>query len=382
MAIIEFKPPEFIGDQSPEAIQKRMMDALPADIDDTEGGWPWDLTMPTALEKAQLLEFHLIETLKIMFPQWAYGDWLDLHAARDAIYRRPANAATGVLHIEGTPGTEIPDGFAFAVPAAGDSPAVVFVTTEAATIGEEGSTDVKVAAEIAGTSGNVPADTIILMVQPMKGITAVTNPERTSGGTAGEEDEELRERVLESERSGDASFVGCDADYIRWAREVAGVGTPFVIANWNPDVKNSVKLVLIDGNGAPANEQIQEAVYNHIMHPEDPIQRKAPIGAILTVCAPTMKEITYAFKGILEAGYDAAQVTEAIKENLQQYYVTAKEAGLVQYIEAHAIITRTPGIYDFTDLTMNGGTDNIKLAEDEYPETADIDPGITEGVDG
>ena len=35
-----FTAPEFIGDQTAEAIQQRMMDALPPDIDNTEGGWP------------------------------------------------------------------------------------------------------------------------------------------------------------------------------------------------------------------------------------------------------------------------------------------------------------------------------------------------------
>nr|WP_325297165.1 baseplate J/gp47 family protein [uncultured Dysosmobacter sp.] len=376
-----FTAPEFIGDQTAEAIQQRMMDALPPDIDNTEGGWPWDFTMPTALEKAELLQFHLIEALKIMFPQWSYDTWLDLHAGGHAITRLPANAATGKLYIEGVAGTEIPLGFSFAVPAAGTQPAIEFITTEAATIGEEGNVTVPVMAAVAGPTGNVPADTIVLMSDPMKGITSITNQEPTTGGTEGESDDSLRERVLTAERTADASFVGCDADYIRWAKEVPGVGTPFVIANWDPDVKNSVKLVLLDGNGLPANEQIQTAVYNHIMHPEDPIQRKAPIGAILTVCAPTMKAITYAFKATLEAGYDAESVTEAIKATIQDYYTTAKAENLVQYIEIHAIITRTPGIYDFTGLTMNGSTENIALAADEYPQTASLDPGIPEEDD-
>lgn len=76
-----FVPPSWLNDQDAETIHKRMMEALPADIDDTEGGFPWDMTMPTALEKAEMLEFHLVETLKLMQPMWAYGEWLDYHAS-------------------------------------------------------------------------------------------------------------------------------------------------------------------------------------------------------------------------------------------------------------------------------------------------------------
>jgi hypothetical protein len=63
MPIPEFKAPSFLNDQDAETIHKRMMDELPPDIDDTEGGFPWDFTKPTALEKAEMLEFHLVETL-------------------------------------------------------------------------------------------------------------------------------------------------------------------------------------------------------------------------------------------------------------------------------------------------------------------------------
>ena len=79
-SIPEFIKPSWLDDQDANTIQARMMGTLPEDIDDTEGGFPWDFTMPTALEKAEMLEFHLIETLKIMHPMWSYGEFLDYHA--------------------------------------------------------------------------------------------------------------------------------------------------------------------------------------------------------------------------------------------------------------------------------------------------------------
>lgn len=372
----EFIIPDWLKNQDAETIHQRMMAMLPPDIDDTEGGFPWDFTKPTALEKAELLQFHLVETLKIMFPEWSYGEYLDLHAKRVCLTRRAAGYAYAKLDVEGIPGTIIPVGFAFAVPSVNSQPAIEFQTEEEVEIGESGKVTVGALAVLPGTSGNVPADSIVLMVTPMRGITAISNPEKASGGTAEESDDSLRARIMEIEQGLDTGFVGCDADYIRWAKEVPGVGNAFVIANWDPDVKNSVKLVVLDSNGEPANDHILELVYDHIISPEDRLSRKAPIGALLTVVAPTMKEIAYSFSAALVDGYDASAVAESIAAAIQQYYTRAKNEGVVQYIRIHAIITQDPGIYDFTGLTMNGGIENIAIALDEYPVTVSVDPGI------
>jgi len=54
---ITFSEPEFIAGNSPEEIQRRMMENLPSGIDDLPGGFPWDFTMPTALEKSELINY-------------------------------------------------------------------------------------------------------------------------------------------------------------------------------------------------------------------------------------------------------------------------------------------------------------------------------------
>lgn len=374
----EFIPPDWLEGQDAESIQRRMMERLPPDIDDTEGGFPFDFTMPTALEKAELLQFYAIETLKIMFPQWSYGRWLEEHAAPLGITRKPPSAAYGIVTVTGIPGTEIPAGFVFAVPAVGSAPSVGFVTEEDAIIGEDGTVNIGVIAREPGTSGNVKAGSITIMETPMKGITEITNREKTTGGTPEEDDEGLRRRIEEKEQDADTSFVGNDADYIRWAKEVPGVGDVFVIAQWNPAVPNSVKVVVMDANGEPANAHILAEVYNHIMAPDNRIDRLAPVGAILTVVAPSMVSIDYAMKAALRPGYDAAAVRSAIDERIRAYYISTKTENVVKYNEIHAIITGTPGIYDFTNLTLNGGTANITLERDEYPATGSIDLGLPE----
>lgn len=83
----EFTPPEFVDGAEPEEIQQRMMDALPDGIDDMPGGFPYDFTMPTAIEKSELIQFHLVRTLMLMYPQYAWDEWLDLHAAAAGVER-------------------------------------------------------------------------------------------------------------------------------------------------------------------------------------------------------------------------------------------------------------------------------------------------------
>lgn len=369
---IEFKAPSFLNDQDAETIHKRMMEELPPDIDDTEGGFPWDFTKPTALEKAEMLEFHLTETLKIMFPMWAEDQWLDLHAKGRGLTRKPANPASGTLAITGVSGTTIPAGFKFAAPAIGDQPAIEYETKEKYTMGEDGTVEVQVTAIEAGTKGNVPAGSINIMMAPIKGITSITNPVPITGGAEQESNDELRGRIDELDATSEASFVGSDGDYKRWAEEVPGVGTALPMPEWAGP--GTVKVVLIDANGQPANAAIITEVYNNIMSPGDRLQRKAPIGATVTIVAPTAKDINYTFLLEIQSGEAEITVLERFKAQLQTYYIEAKKEGVVRYTKIGSILTSTSGVKDFTGLTINGGTTNIVLEEDEYPVTGVIDP--------
>lgn len=55
----------------------------------------------------------MVRTLMLMFPMWAWGEWLDLHAAKEGIERRPAGYASGKINVTGDPGTIIPKGTIF-----------------------------------------------------------------------------------------------------------------------------------------------------------------------------------------------------------------------------------------------------------------------------
>lgn len=359
-----FVAPAWLDGQDAETIHQRMMNNLPDDIDDTEGGFPWDFTKPTALEKAELLEFEMMEAVKLMHYMFAYGIYLDYHAKGYGLTRRSAVPAAGELSIVGSPGTIIPAGFMFAVPANGDQAAIIFETEEETKIGLDGNATVEVQAQEAGTIGNVAAGTIVIMVQPIAGINSITNNAKTTGGAAEESDDELRERIREYCESADVSFAGSDADYKRWAKEVDEVGDVVVIPEWNG--AGTVKIIVLDRNGQPANSTIIEGVVNHIISPNNRDKRLAPIGATVTVTAPTTKPINVACNLTLDTGADYTTVVNDIKKNLDAYFKSGIEE--IKRNKVGSIIMATDGVSDYGTLTLNGGTANITVSQDEYPE--------------
>lgn len=63
----EFVTPEFIDNSDPDTIQSRMMNNLPVDISDMPADFPYDFTMPTAIEISRLIQYNLTRTLMLMF---------------------------------------------------------------------------------------------------------------------------------------------------------------------------------------------------------------------------------------------------------------------------------------------------------------------------
>lgn len=76
----------------------------------------------------------------------------------------------------------------------------------------------------------------------------------------------------------------------------------------------------------------------------------------------------------MEDGATQEAVLERFESQLRSYYIEAKKDGAVRFNKVSSILTNIDGVKDFTGLTMNGGTANIELEEDEYPVTGAIDP--------
>lgn len=364
---VEFVLPDFIAANDPEEIQARMMENLPAGIDKTPGGFPYDFTMPTALEKSELIQFHLIRTLMLMFPEWAWGEYLDLHGKQAGLARKEEAKASGKITVEGVAGTILPLGFEVCTQELDLTSSVKFTTDKEYVIPQSGFVTIDVEAVLSGKQSNVNALTVTMMSNPVEGIFRVFNKEEITGGSEAEGDEEFRQRIIEANQSRNISFLGNDSDYIRWAKQVKGVGNVVIVPEW--DGPGTVKVVLTDKNGGKVEDKTIKAVYDYIVSPEDRLKRLAPIGATVTVAHPQLKEVHYAAKLVLKPGYDLQLVKASFMRNLEKLYEISKEEHMIKYNHANSFLVHTEGVFDFQDFTIEGKTENIPLATYEYPSS-------------
>lgn len=380
--IPEFEVPSFLDDQGTNKIHTDMLKSLPDTWDKSEGGFVWDLTRPVALEKAKFVQFNLIELMKNIFPMWAYGEILDYHAFTRNINRKPAVSATVELKITGTPGTEIKAGYEVATEAENNTASIKFKTLEDTVIpaSEEGKTEgvavVMASAANEGKSGNVAAGTIKLQVTPLKGVVKVINDVAATGGADREDNESLRQRIVDYDRSLGISFVGSDSDYKRWAEEVPGVGSATIIPA--QDDTGLVTIVLVDPDGKPATEDLCAEVYNYIMREDDRQQRQAPINAQLSVKPPETKSITIEATIKIEAEYSLDGVKAAFMRRLIEYLMRCPEDGEVRYHEIGKLLL-SDGIIDYSGMKVQSsdendpkdGVSNIPLKTGVLPITDD-----------
>ncbi|MDO4280794.1 MAG: baseplate J/gp47 family protein [Peptococcaceae bacterium] len=383
---IEYQTPDFLQGGSADEIHQRMIAALPRDFDVSEGSHEWNMTRPTALVVAMLYEFVLPEVVKLIFPSWSYGDYLELHAAQRGMIRRAATAATGTITISGEVGAIIPKDSSFSTASVNNAPSVEYLTTIDATIPASGSVDVGVICNRTGPSGNTPAATVIFPAGNVGGISAVTNREAITGGTLAESDEALILRIEEYDATQDQSFVGNVSDYKRWAMSVSGVGEAVVIPA--QDDSGLVTIVLTDANGDPANETLRNAVYDYIMRPDDPYTRLAPVGARLTVAAPATLAIGIQAVIELAEGHALETVKQEVLKNLAQYLQTAMDEQEVKFSRVGRVLSETEGVNDYSDLQIGvrtaGGTDygvvNLPIGITELPTIAADDLVLTSGT--
>lgn len=125
----------------------------------------------------------------------ASGIQLDYLVKYANIQRRQATKAIGEITFNGTNGVTIPIG---TLVASGD---ITFETTEEGII-SGGSVIVDIQASDLGSEGNVNIGTITTLVNPIAGVTSITNTTATTTGQDEETDEELKDRYYLSLSTG------------------------------------------------------------------------------------------------------------------------------------------------------------------------------------
>jgi uncharacterized phage protein gp47/JayE len=337
-------------DKTAEALLDAMLDNAPDDVDKREGSVVYDLLAPAAIEFS--LAYTELDTLLLLaFADTTEGEWLDKYVAMFGLERKPAVKATGQVTFTGPDGTIIPAGTRLVTD---DVEPVYFVTTADATIAG-GSATVSAEAEEGGVKGNVSAGEITSLAidEEYFEVVSVTNNEPFTGGVDEESDDELRARLLDRLRrpvtSGNANH------YRQWALEVAGVGDAKVYPVWNGP--GTVKVVLLDTEKKAPPQSIVDAVATHI-------ESVRPVGANVTVVGATEVPINISAILTLAPGVVIEDVQPEIETAVIEYLKSiAFVEPVVRYSRIANLILNTNGVSDYSNLTVNGGTSNITIAD-------------------
>lgn len=365
--------PLYLLDQTEENIMNRMLNKVPSDIDKSEGSFIWDAQAPVAfmlseaaLWAQELLRRGFASTVASDRPDIRSAE-LDLRTAEHGITRREAVASSGSVVFTGKPGTTVPAGTYVATPAdegSGES-SVEYVTTSGVTLSDLGTGAAPIRAVTPGSNGNVPAGVIQLMMTSVSGVTSVTNPEPTRSGTDTESDQSLLERFYAKVRSQGTS--GNKAQYMQWANEIAGVGGVEVAPLWKGP--GTVGLYLIDTDKRAASQDIVNAVQQYIDPSQDGQgEGVAPAGPIITVmpAAEVAIDISVKVQRTQEQPSTMEEIRKLIEDGvrtyLQQIAFNRKDP-LVRYTRIAAVLLDIPIIIDYSDLTINGHTEqqNIEI---------------------
>lgn len=241
-------------------------------------------------------------------PQTAEGDYLDLHAQMRGLRRRAGTCAQGTLRMYLDRAVSDPVEIA-AGTVCTDAGLVRFITLEAGTIAAgETWTDVPAAACEPGTGGNAAPGTVVYFTRPPLAVGGVTNPAAFVGGAEPEDDEALRERVLDSYRRlpNGANAAWYEARTL----EVPGVAAVSVLPRWQGI---GTVGVVVAGPEGPADAALLAAV-------EQVLQPAREIATDVTVMAPETVTVPVAATVTVARGRDAGAVLLAVRTALTQYF--------------------------------------------------------------
>lgn len=351
--------PDYLQDQTEEAILARMLSRVPSDLDKSEGSYIWDSLSPAAHQLYTASQWAQ-EVLRRGFATTTFGPYLRMRCEEHGVIPRSAVAANGYVKFTGVAETVIPISTQVATPAdeVTMTPSIEYETMAAAALNDQGEAVVPVRAIEAGSAGNVPIGAISLLVNALPGVTGVINTAPMTGGAEEESDESLLARYLLKMRQPGTS--GNKADYQQWALETPGVSRVKVDPLW--DGPGTVRIFLLDEAKRAPNQTIVDAVQEYISPLGGAGEGKAPIGANITVTSAVEVPLDIRAKLTLASGATLDEVLRDFEAGLTEYMEQlAFIDPLVRYNRIAGILLDIPRIIDFEDLTVNDRDQNVDL---------------------
>lgn len=344
-----------------DAIMDDVLEGIPSDYDKREGGIIYDALAPAIIEIAVIYQM-LDEMIKECFGSTATREFLMLRALERGI--TPYEASKAVLKIETTPASvEIPIGTRFS------HETYFYTITE-----YMGDGIYRAECDEKGTIGNRYLGSLIA-VNHVPGLTGAAITEVLIPGEDEEETEAFRKRYLESFES--EAFGGNIDDYKEKVNKIAGVGGVKVFPHTNASDEQMpmhVKLVIINSEYSVPSEKLVEEVQKQV----DPIEYTgngvgiAPIGHFCHVIGVRACNPKITFTISCTEGYEWSHIEEAYNAMLDAYFMelnkkwaASKEGIMLQRAQIESRILNLEGVYDVSDVMIDGQTANKKLTVNE-----------------
>ncbi|NCE64671.1 baseplate J/gp47 family protein [Pseudoflavonifractor sp. 524-17] len=299
------------------------------------------------------------------FPQTAQGEYLDRHAALRGLSRRGAARAQGTLCflVDGASGSDLAVPLGTVCMTAGQ---MRFVTTQAGVL-RAGTTSVTVPAEAAepGEAGNVPAETVLTMAVAPVGIRRCSNPAPFLGGMDEEEDEALRQRVLETFRrmpnGANAAF------YEQGAMSFEQVAAAQVIPR--PRGKGSVDVVVSTLDGVPDQNLLAQL--------EEYFQARREIAVDVKVKAPVPRTVDLTIKVRPAEGYTQAEAQQAVRRAVEGWFDGRRLGKSVLRAEVSSLVF---GQEEVGNCAVTAPAGDMALAVGELPRLGQLTVAALEGT--
>ena len=346
--------------QTFEAILRRMLNRVSADVDKRPGSVIYDALAPAAAELAQMYA-ELDINLNLSFADTASGEYLTRRAAEFGVRRRPAVKARreGRFYGEGDAPADVPIGSRFGIDG-------LFY----AAIAKLGAGIYALECETAGTVGNQPYGAL-LPVDYIAGLARAEIGAVLVPGEDEEDDESLRQRYFAVVN--EPAFGGNVADYKQKIGAMDGVGGVKVFPVWNGG--GTVKCTIIASDWSEPSSALVRDVQQAIDPPDGSGQGYglAPIGHRVTIAGAEPVTIDVTTTVALASGVTVGQVREPIAETIEAYLLGLRKAWaeetrlIVRVSQVEAAILSVPGVIDVSGTLLNGSTANVTLGEEEIP---------------
>lgn len=295
---------------------RKMLDAVPDNIDKREGSIIYDALAPAALVMGQQ-SLDMANVIKETYIKTASGEFLDYRAIEHGTSRYPATqteAKAKVLNDKKEPLNNVQIGDKFA--SIGDSP--IFY----AVIKVNDDLTVELTAEVKGSSANSYIGQI-LPVTPNDLLSWAEITEITAPARDVESDDHLRARLLSSQSW--IAYGGNVADYLDMTSKIDEVGAAQIYPTWNGG--GTVKVVILNNDLMPASASLVQKVKN-TLDPEDKQAAGyglAPIDHNVTVTAPEKLIVNIDISVKLDDTKVARYVKDSIIKAIEDYFQSLRK---------------------------------------------------------